>query len=256
MATDNPLYKLVLKMLGVLGITCNFFIFAPMANAALITLTGGVEDGFTGGTDIASPSAELDAILSAFGGTVPFDFVSHDTQVAHTFTGLSNDIIGATLEFRVRGGFGSGINTDGLIISFVDSDTIDYLDDIVYARPFGSLEVGGSILKAPDPGFLTPDEIWSSSSDETISLDLSSLLLNPDSGGGALDLIPLLNSNGFMDVTFSDDSEVDFVRLTLETIDTPEPSIDVSEPSSLLLIVFGLAGLALVLLEKIRINKV
>ena len=47
-------------------------------------------------------------------------------------------------------------------------------------------------------------------------MDLSAL---PLAGGGTLNLLPELNSNGYLDVVVSDDSAVDYMKLTV----IPEP---------------------------------
>lgn len=218
---SRQIYFCVLTVMGLVAT----LILSPAATASVIVYTGGLVDGFSGGTDPAFPSPELDNLLTAsYGGTVPFDFISHDTQVAHTFTGLPNNITGGTLEFRVRGGPNPGVDTDGLAISFVDTATTNYLDAVVFARPYGDLTAVGSLFPNLDPGFVTPGAVWGSTSDLVVSLDISALPLNPNTGGGTLNLIPLLNSNGYVDINFSDDSEVDYVRLTLNTPSIPEPT--------------------------------
>lgn len=50
-----------------------------------------------------------------------------------------------------------------------------------------------------------------------LSLDLSSLLTN----NGSINLLPMLNNEGFLDVQIQDDTAVDYLTLEIETV--PEP---------------------------------
>ena len=199
-------------------------LFAPVLIAGMsffqavtaATITAGVDDNFSGGVDPATPSAELSALV---GVTVGFDGVPHNEQVAHTFSELPT-ITSATLELRVEGGVDPGVFNDGIFISFIDSMTVALIDDIAWARTFGDFAGGGSVFADPDPGIATPSAIWGSSSSAFLTLDLSAL---PLVDGGTLDIIPLINSNGFFDVTVSDDSAADFYRLTYNTTVVPLP---------------------------------
>ena len=67
--------------------------------------------------------------------------------------------------------------------------------------------------------------------DATFTLDLAVLPLD---GGGTIDLIPMLNSNGFVDVFVGDESGTDYFQLTLV----------IPEPSTLPLLSLGLSALA------------
>jgi len=187
---------------------------------AFTTLQGGLDDGFAPGTDPAAPSFDLNSIILSYHAPSPFDGLPHNSSVAHTFSGLPSNILGGFLEFRVRGGISPGVDTDGIILSFVDGDTTVWSDDIAWSRSFGQLSVGGSILQAPDPGLLTTG-IWAPGSEDFMSLDLAAL---PLADGGILNVIPLLNNHGFVDITVSDDTIADFFRLELETPAIPAPS--------------------------------
>ena len=180
------------------------------------TITAGVDDNFAGGIDPATPSAELSALV---GITVGFDGAPHNEQVAHTFSELPT-ITAAILELRIKGGFNPGVDTDGIFISFIDSTTVTLLDGIAWGRTFGDFAGGGTVFADPDPGIATPGTIWGPSSSAFLALDLSAL---PLIGGGTLDIIPLINSNGFFDITVSDDSVADFYRLTYNTTAVPLP---------------------------------
>jgi hypothetical protein len=63
------------------------------------------------------------------------------------------------------------------------------------------------------------------------------LPLNPLAGGGMLNLLPLLNSKGFLDVVVADETAADYFLLTVTTI--PEPGT-----YALLLAGLGLLGFA------------
>lgn len=177
------------------------------------TITAGADDNFGGGADLASPSADLIRVIENFPAvTTNFDGLPHNQQVAHTFSGLPAGIVSGTLAFRVRGGFEPGVDGDGIIVSFVDATTTDWNDVIVWRRNFGTFGGGGSIFADPDPGLATPGSVWNSNSVALLSLDLAAM---PLSDGGTLDLIPLINEHGFIDVSVGDDSVADFFRLDL-----------------------------------------
>ena len=181
------------------------------------TIIAGVDDNFSGGIDPAAPSAELSALLGD--ATVGFDGVPHNEQVAHTFTGLPT-ITSATLELRIKGGVNPGVDTDGIFISFVNSTTGTLINGVEWSRTFGEFAGGGTVFSEPDPGIATPGLIWAPDSSAYLTLDLSAL---PLVGGGTLDIIPIINSNGFFDVTVSDDSAADFYRLTYNVGVVPLP---------------------------------
>ena len=203
----------------------------PAGAITSIEFQAGLADDFAGGPDPATPSAALAAIIASdgFGSTAEFDAVPTNQQIAHTFDGLPSGITAATLEVRVRAEAGSfGVENDGLIISFVDSETTSWLDDIVWARTLGSFPGGGQFFFAPDNGLLTPGSPWEQGSVASATLDLAAL---PKGGGNTINLLPLLNEKGFLDVTVRDDSAADHFRLE---IIVPEPA------ASALLLVTGL----------------
>lgn len=196
------------------------FAAACPAAAGTATFQAGVFDAFALPAETASPSAEIaaltptqdfDLIAGVNGGTI-------NTNVVHTFTGLPAAIVGGTLELRVRGGDPSGIGgveTDGIVLLFVDAMTATLADGLAFSRTFGPFSGGG--LFDPDAGLVqaTP---WSNGDDATLLLDLSAL---PLAAGGTLNLIPQIASRGFLDVLVGDETGADAITLTLQTQTVP-----------------------------------
>ncbi len=190
------------------------FVFSFSLTANGQVFLAGVEDDFALPVEAATPSQELDDLLIASQGAKDFDATTVNADVAHTFVSLPANIIDATLEFAVRG-ISDTTESDGIFLSFVNTETTDLLDAIVYVRTFGVF--GGSVnppFTASDPG-LVQSSAWSSGNEATVTLDLSAL---PLAGGGTLDLLSQLNSNGYLDVVVAEDSAVDFMKLTTVVI--------------------------------------
>ncbi len=192
-------------------------LYAGLADALVIT--AGLEDGFTGPSDPASPSSALSASVGT--AMADFDVEDNNANVAHTFADLPTNSVGGTLRFRVRAGSGLS-NTDGIILSFVTNAGDNYLDEIVYRRTYGLYGGGGTVFSDPDDGLLTPGAVWVSGSDESITLDLAAL---PLSDGGVFDILPSINGAGFLDVLLGDDSVVDFVELQLQAVPAPPTAV-------------------------------
>ena len=196
-------------------------------------LQAGVQDDFSLPADPVSPSPALEALFAVAGGTQEFDLIAgmngglSSKQVAHTFTDLPNDITGAKLELRVHAGDDPQVFTDGIIFSFVDESTVNYADAIVFGRSFGPTEGTGTIFMEPDPGLLKATN-WATGDVRTFSLDLAAL---PLLDGSTLNLIPQLIEKGFLDVNVSDETGVDFMRLSLISqvqSSTPAPDLTAS----------------------------
>ena len=197
----------------------SFLMLASEVVAAPITFQAGLNDSFAAGPDPAFPSTELVTKINDFGATTTnFDGLPHNQSVAHTFVGLPTDLVAGSLEFRVRGGTPPGVDTDGIAISFVDSDTIAWPDDVVWGRTFGVFAGGGTLFADPDPGLITPGVAWAPGAEALVTLDLTAL---PLADGNTLNLIPLLNQHGFVDITVSDDSVADFYRLNVAPVPIP-----------------------------------
>lgn len=167
----------------------------------------GIEDNFALPTESPSPSSALAA--SDHFGLMDFDVVPYpeykDKKVAHTFSGLwgglssgtvmGKDVItGATLKFRALAGPTGGESNDGVTLGFFGPG----LEDDVWTARFEEL---AGAWNAPDSRLFT--------------LDLGAL---PRPGKTPLDLIPLLNQRGFLDVKVKDDTGVDFYQLTIDHI--------------------------------------
>ena len=186
---------------------------APPAKAQVFQ--AGNADGLAAPADPVAPSAALLALLAANAGTRNYDLAAginggfSDTQVAHTFTGLPSNIGAATLEISIRAGTCCGTDNDGLLLSFVDSSATNYVNELVYARPFGPYS-GPGVFPTPDGTGLLGG--WSNGASATFTVDLANL---PLADGSTLNLLPQLAANRFIDVNVSDDTAVDYVRLTV-----------------------------------------
>lgn len=211
------------------AITLSIGLLPVASHAVNITLTAGVDAGFAAPADSASPSAALGAAIAAFAegpNSQGFDLTlgvnggSADRQVAHTFLNLPAAITAGTLTVRVRASTDPFAFTDGIALSFVHAGATDYRAEVaaVYSCAFGGSSGGGSVLFNPlDPGLLQ-STLWQAGNEQEFTLDLAAL---PLMGGGTLNLLPLLNSNGFLDVNVTDDTAADFMRLNLTSVPLP-----------------------------------
>lgn len=210
---------LALAMTGLAG---------PLA-AATLSFTAGTPDDFTLPAEAASPSAALLGSLAGFVeffGVAGFDVAgginggAADRQVAHTFTlgTLPGPITAASLTLKVRAGSDTFSVSDGIALSFIAQASASYVDSLAYARALGGGNGGGSVLfSAADPGLLQTTA-WDAGDEAEFTLDLAAL---PLVGGGTLNLLPLLDANGFLDVNLSDDTAVDFMRLDVTAVPVP-----------------------------------
>lgn len=184
------------------------------------TIRVGKADGFASPVDLADPSPEIRAALVPYGGTNHLDqtFRIRDGRggapVAHTFTGLPRNVVGAVLEVRLEAGAG-WTDTDGIFLSFVDRGDVDFGAAVRYARSFGPVAADPPLFPVDDAGIVqsTP---WTEGQTAVLRLDLGDL---PLAVGGAVSLIPDLNARGFLDVTVADETAVDYMRLELVLAD-------------------------------------
>lgn len=163
--------------------------FAWGSAAQAQTFTSGVADNFVLPTEPTSPSAGL---LTWIGNNYPNpttrqnDQQGDDRYYATTFTGLTRRgrICGATLRTTIRSN--DWLNNDGLGLWFVNSA--------------GQLTPGwGSSLSGLGIGV---------GQTVTVTLNLAAL-------PGGTNLLPALNTHGYLDVILQDDSAIDFVSLTV-----------------------------------------
>jgi hypothetical protein len=180
---------------------------------------GGMNDGFMPPPDPATPSADLITWVIAhdYLNRPPMDFdeipgltVGLDGQptgdnryFAHTFAGLPESIVAASLEIRIQ------LTTVGPI---GDTDTIALWlpgpsGPFAWARLIedlnggpGSWSVGGSVA--------------------ILTLDLAAL---PLAAGGTQCILPEINSNQALDIMVQDDTGVDYIRLTILACSCAEP---------------------------------
>lgn len=132
-----------------------------------------------------------------------FDQKGTNKNLLHSFdlssAVASGEIVSATLETRLLP-LGGAINTDAIALG---------LPNIFLANSFS-----GDSYWAP---FIDELVSWQLNQPIDLSLDLSSL----PTSSGSLDLLDMLNSEGFLDVHIQDDTAVDYLKLTVETV--PEP---------------------------------
>ncbi|NTX00953.1 hypothetical protein HUA75_04185 [Myxococcus sp. CA040A] len=162
--------------------------FTWSGTAQAQTFTHGVADGFVLPTEPVSPSTGMLNYIAAnytFPGSRAFDDTSIDRWFATTFTNLRRNgpICGATLRMSVR--------------NLGSNDSMGLL----FMGPAGTQVATGFGDSLTNLGIAF-------GATGTINLNLAAL-------PGAVNLIPTLNAQGFVDVIVQDDSAVDFVSLTI-----------------------------------------
>lgn len=195
-----------------LGLLTANFDPALAQNNGAFTIMAGVNDNFALPTDPTSPSSNLLGWLNSIYAPLSaplkdFDSSLNDRWVVHTFTGLS-DISEATLEIRLRAGTSFLSHNDSVSLTFIEDDQI--------LPPQGSEHWSRRIGTGHGvPGLLPYDwhSTTASQAVDTITLDLGNL---PLASGGYVSLIPALNTHGFLDFLLQDDTDVDYVALTVK----------------------------------------
>ncbi|MFN6274362.1 MAG: PEP-CTERM sorting domain-containing protein [Microcystis sp.] len=212
MKTSTAIKRLPVAAVGatfvVLGVTI------ANVQASTFTYIAGVNDNFSlsNGTELSSPSASLLAFATNSGAfpsfyTNNFDDSSIDKQLFHTFTGLPSNITSATLEFRAKPN-GGGSDNDAITLAFAYTGST--INPPYFVSRFGAT------------GILP--NLWDTTnypSGQVFTLNLAAL--PPSQPGGVSNLLPGLNSNGFLDIRINDDTSVDYLKLTLTT-SVPESS--------------------------------
>jgi hypothetical protein len=197
---------------------------------AQTTILAGTDDSFAPPADPASPSPDVVRVTGEFGAKgltlEDFDLTrglnggALNRHVAHTFVDLPPNIVAATLEARVRSsipcGTGpcGGVADDGIRLGFTDAYTPAWDHGLVVKRTFGDSPYND------DPGVFVLGRPWGGGTGEGVTDERTLVLDLADVGRPGVprvNLIPGLNSHGFLDVNVEDDSAADFYRLTLTT---------------------------------------
>lgn len=187
----------------------------------------GINDNFALPRELTSPSVALrDWLLNNRPGRPFHEFdevpaltsgVASDSRLAHTFTALPSTILGATLTTRVKAG-GTGINseiaegTDTIRLGFATGSDSGAVENRVWERRFGDLP-GAPV------GLFSPSRLWTSGDVESFVLDLSSLPSTARLGEidpSPVNVIPLINANGFLDITVVDETGVDYIAMDVK----------------------------------------
>lgn len=202
----------LMLLIGLLAVN---FSTARAQNHGIFTVMAGVNDNFVLPTDSTSPSSNLLGWLNSLYTPLlaplkDFDAPQNNRWVAHTFTGLS-DISEATLEIRLRAGTSFLSHNDSVSLTFIGNNQI--------LPPAGSEHWSRRIGTGHGvPGLLPYDWHSTATSPEvdTIMLDLGNLPLAPGQPASASNLIPALNAHGFLDFLLQDDTDVDYIALTVK----------------------------------------
>jgi hypothetical protein len=167
----------------------------PCQQLPATVLTGGLNDNYAAPNDPASRGPELNA---AFPAAIwkDFDSAAINSFVGFTFSNLPADIVCAQLEIHLRptGDAGNDILYLGLLPSPVGQ--------LAWGTPLSALPGTGGSWNAPlDPAAFT--------------LDLAALPASASSP--ATSLLAKLNADRRLDILVQDDTQVDYVKLTLRT---------------------------------------
>lgn len=185
---------------------------AVSANPPTVTVfTAGVDDNFALPTEPTSPSSNLLGAFSIFSFTEKdFDDPTINRFLLHTFTGLPEQICEATLEIHLRAGASGLSHNDALNLLFSGDDQI--------LPPVGPVRWGRRIGTGHGVSGVFPFD-WHSGKVDTMILDLSNLPLAVGQPSSASNLIPALNLHRFLDFLIQDDTDVDFMILTVTSVD-------------------------------------
>jgi hypothetical protein len=175
------------------------------ASPDLIELVAGIPDDFALPTEPATPGPLLGSVCVF---SDDFDTIADDNTVCHSFLGLPENIIAATLELRIRA-----------------SDVAIPCNDTIQLQASGGPVVfeWTRRLGAPWPAVCPGDAglldcIWIDSRTHTFCLDLGAL---PEVGGGTSSVLDTMNTTDRLDVRIQDDSGVDSMRLRLAVCPCP-----------------------------------
>jgi hypothetical protein len=169
----------------------------------------GEQDNFDNSAGPPDPiymRSEYEAFVNRPGGNncayhgcqaLPFDTLNPlNWEFGYTFTNLP-DLDSATLEIHLRSGSGAGSGNDALGLQWIDNG--DGTWNWGWYRRLSDLDayMGGD-------GVFSPDE------DLVVFVDMFQL---PLSDGSTLDLLPMINADGYLDVRVQDDTAIDYILL-------------------------------------------
>ena len=177
-------------------------------NNTIVTLTAGEGDFYDDDADSPSASPSQGMIQRTLNlghplsKMVDFDYAGLDKIFAHTFTGLTGQIIEASIEIRMKPN-GGGSTNDILGLRFTDNN------GNFVGRWDGRI---GSDSNNPS---IVP-ETWSSSNFESVLFRLNLKELHEQPNNDSItNLLPLIQSLDYLDVYVQDDTGVDYVQLKL-----------------------------------------
>ena len=188
-----------IQTVTVLGASGPFLCSTP----TIIVLAAGTTNDNFATPEPAYPSAGLLARLAAAGivNLKGFDDCRFNAYFAHSFSNLPSCIVEAKLHVRFKA-CGDYCQNDAMGLSFTLPSGANITG---WGRYFGNGNPGGNGL------FNTP---WNAGTVGDITLDLSAL---PNPSGPPTDLLPKLNTYGFIDLVMQDDSSIDFAVLELKS---------------------------------------
>ena len=218
----NSLFYLTVCLFSGVLFTSLSSINHQKAEAATLTLQAGVMDDFdtSNGQELPFPSPGSQENLrsslpSVFNCTTnspqprcnikEFDDPIKDRNLRHTFTfdDFTHPIHSAHLEMQVKA-IGNAEN-DVISLFFAQSPSGSLIP------PRWNVRIGTLL-----------GTTWEDNRQDIIKLDLSNLpLFSPP---GSDNFIPSLNTQRFLDIEVQDDTEVDYIKLTLGGKKVPEPS--------------------------------
>ena len=172
----------------------------------------GIPDNFSSSCkEPAKPSAGLQ--LKYPTAAADFDATSWNNSFIHTIANLPGGIVGAILEIRIRP-LGEVSCNDGLHLMFTDGTGSAVAPEVKWGRRLGT--GSGSTFCDATPGLVGSE--WNTTNypnGHTFLLDLCDLPLHSGQTGFASDLIPRLDQVKYLDILVSDDSAVDYVKLSV-----------------------------------------
>lgn len=153
------------------------------------TVTAGKADNFQGGTEATFQGSGLTNLFN--GPWAPFDYPSPNRRFGHTFTNLPCNVISATLVMQLKS-----------TSSLASNDTMA-IGATGGSPAFAWSRKVADVVSGP----------WNSSGlTTTLTLDLTAL---PLVGGGTTDILSTINAAHELDITFQDDTTVDYLELRI-----------------------------------------